>query len=43
MLDSVNEHDILFVTGDMLRLETAINWAYESVMGKSPIREKSGS
>ena len=34
VLDSVNEHDMLIVTGDIKAKVGNDNWVYESVMGK---------
>ena len=40
VLDSVNEHDMLIVTGDMNAKVGNDNWAYESVMGKHGLGQR---
>ena len=40
VLDSVNEHDMLIVTGDMNAKVGNDNWAHESVMGKHGLGQR---
>ncbi|XP_022778273.1 craniofacial development protein 2-like, partial [Stylophora pistillata] len=40
VIDSVNEHGMLIVTGDMNAKVGNDNWVYESVMGKHGLRQR---
>ena len=40
MIDSVNEHGMLIVTGDMNAEVGNDNWVYESVMGKHGLGQR---